>query len=144
MTTASVTVPAVPEFVRAASQFIVQTARHLGAAAAAAPLFEVAVVEALANAVKHGSRGKTGATISCEIERTDTGLTIRIYDEGEGFIPAARPVPALDLSGVDVTAVPESGYGVPIMQTVFHDIQTGRKDGRFYLELKLASELPLT
>lgn len=144
MTTASVTVPATPEFVRAASQFIVHTARHLGVAAATAPLFEVAIVEALANAVKHGSRGKADASVSCEIERTATGLTIRIYDEGEGFIPTARPVPALDLTGVDVTAVPESGYGVPIMQSVFHDIQTAHKDGRFCLELKLASELPLT
>lgn len=144
MTTASLTVPALPDYVRAAAQFVVQTARHFGVAAAAGPLFEVAVGEALANAVKHGSRGKTGAMISCEIERTEAGLTIRIYDEGEGFVPAARPVPALDLSGVDVTAVPESGYGVPIMQTVFQDIQTCRKDGRFCLELKLASELPLT
>ena len=144
MTTASVTAPATPDFVRAVAQFTVQTARHLGIAAATAPLFEVAVVEALANAVKHGSRGKADATITCEIERTSSGLTIRIFDEGEGFIPAARPVPALDLTGVDVTAVPESGYGVPIMQSVFQDIQTQHRDGRFCLELKLASEVPLT
>jgi anti-sigma regulatory factor (Ser/Thr protein kinase) len=141
--TASVTVPATPDFVRAASQFVVQTARHLGVPAAASPLFEVAVVEALANAVKHGSRGRADAVISCEVERTIDGLSIRIYDDGEGFTPAARPVPAIDLTGIDVTALPESGYGVPIMQSVFQDIRAGRRDGRFCLELKLASELPL-
>lgn len=144
MTTASVTVPATPDFVRAASQFVVQTARHLGVPAAASPLFEVAVVEALANAVKHGSRGRPDATVTCEVERTDSGLSIRIYDDGEGFTPEARPVPTLEQSGVDVTAVPESGYGVPIMQNVFHHIHTERRNGRFCLELKLASELPLT
>lgn len=143
MKTASVTVPATPDFVRAASQFVVQTARHLGVPAAASPLFEVAVVEALANAVKHGSRGRADAVISCEVERTIDGLSIRIYDDGEGFTPAARPVPAIDLTGIDVTALPESGYGVPIMQSVFQDIHAGRRDGRFCLELKLASELPL-
>ena len=144
MTTASVTVPATPDSVRPASQFIVQTARDLGVPAAASPLFEVAVVEALANAVKHGARAKTDATVTCEVERTDTGLSIRIYDDGEGFTPTARPVPALDEDDVDVTAVPESGYGVPIMQSVFHDIHAERRNGRFCLELKLVSELPLT
>ena len=141
---ATVTVPATPEFVRAAAQFVVQTARHLGVASAASPLFEVAIVEALANAVKHGSRGRPEAMISCEVERTSSGLSIRIYDEGDGFTPAARPVPALDPTSVDVTTLPESGYGVTIMQSVFQDIHTQRKDGRFCLELKLASELPLT
>jgi anti-sigma regulatory factor (Ser/Thr protein kinase) len=144
MKAATVTVPATPEFVRAASQFVVQTARHLGVASAASPLFEVAIVEALANAVKHGSRGRPDAMISCEVERTPTGLSIRIYDEGDGFTPAARPLPARDPTDVDVTTLPESGYGVTIMQSVFQDIHAQRRDGRFCLELKLASELPLT
>lgn len=144
MKAASVSVPATPEFVRAASQFIVQTARHLGVASASSPLFEVAIVEALANAVKHGSRGKEDATVTCEVERTGSGLSIRIYDDGDGFTPAPRPVPALDAAGIDLSAVPESGYGVPIMQSVFEEIQAQRRNGRFCLELKLASELPLT
>ncbi|MEX2270302.1 MAG: ATP-binding protein [Vicinamibacterales bacterium] len=139
---ASVTVPATPDFVRAAGQFVVQTSRHLGVAAADSPLFEVAVVEALANAVQHGSRGRPDAVITCEIERHGGGLSIRIYDEGEGFTPVARPLPAIDSS--DVTAVPDSGYGVPIMQSVFQDIQAHRRDGRFCLELTLGAELPLT
>src|SRR5687767_1160823 len=109
MTPASVTVPATPEFVRAAAQFVVQTARHLGVPAAAAPLFEVAVVEALANAVKHGSRGKENAIVTCEVERTDSGLTIRIFDEGDGFTPVPRP--PLDPASAGIADVPESGYG---------------------------------
>ena len=144
MNGASVTVPATADFVRAASQFVVQTARYLGVAAAASPLFEVAVVEALANAVKHGSHGRTDAEITCEIERTGAGLSIRIYDEGAGFTPPPQPGPVLDAAGGDITAVPESGYGVPIMQSVFHDIRAHRRDGRFCLELRLGYELPLT
>ena len=143
MKPASVTVPASAEFVRIASQFVVQTARHLGVPAAASPLFEVAVVEALANAVKHGSRGRTDAIVTCEVERTGSGLSIRIYDEGEGFAPGPAAAP-IDPAALDVLAVPESGYGVPIMQSVFQEIDARREDGRFCLELKLASELPLT
>ena len=143
MTPASVTVPAAADFVRIAAQFVVQTARHLGVAAASTPLFEVAIVEALANAVKHGSRGREGTVVTCEIERTAAGLSIRIYDAGEGFEPGPRREPN-DPASLDVTEVPESGYGVPIMQSVFQEIEARREDGRFCLELKLTSEMPLT
>ena len=44
----------------------------------------------LTNAVKHGSRGSEDAVITCEVERTGAGLTLRIYDEGDGFSPQAR------------------------------------------------------
>ena len=142
MKPATVTVPASADFVRVAAQFIVETSRHLGIASAASPLFEVAVVEALANAVKHGSRGHDDAVVTCEVERTGSGLTIRIYDEGEGFTPTVSA--PLDPSSIDIMAVPESGYGVPIMQSVFQEIDARREKGRFCLELKLASELPLT
>lgn len=138
MKPALVAVPATAEFVRAASQFVVQTARHLGVPAAASPLFEVAVVEALANAVKHGSRGRPDAVITCEVEKTGSGLSIRIYDEGEGFSPAGRAALPVDPASADITAIPESGYGVPIMQSVFHEIDARRENGRFCLELKLA------
>jgi anti-sigma regulatory factor (Ser/Thr protein kinase) len=143
MKPATVTVPATAEFVRAASQFVVQTARHLSVPAASSPLFEVAIVEALANAVKHGSRGRTDAVVTCEVERVDGSLRIRIYDEGEGFSPAARKAPPIDPAAADIMAVPESGYGVPIMHSVFQHVDARRERGRFCLELTLAPELPL-
>lgn len=139
MTPASLTVPASAEFVRVAAQFVLQTAKDLGVPAASAPLFEVAIVEALANAVKHGSRGRPDATVTCEVERTHTGLSIRIYDEGEGFTPPAR-VEAPDPAAVGLPNIPESGYGVPIMKSVFQEIEGRREGGRFCLELKLRTE----
>lgn len=143
MKPATVTVPATADFVRAASQFVVQTARHLGVPAAASPLFEVAVVEALSNAVKHGSQGREDAVVTCEVERVGAGLTIRIYDQGDGFSPAARAQPSVDPATSDITEIPESGYGVPIMHSVFQQIEGRREDGRFCLQLTLAPELPL-
>lgn len=141
MKPATVTVPATPDFVRAAAQFVVQTARHLGVPAAASPLFEVAVVEALANAVTHGSRGRADAVVACEVERTAAGLTIRICDEGEGFSPEGRSAP-VDPAAASTTDIPESGYGLPIMHTVFQRIDGRHENGRFCLELTLAAELP--
>ena len=143
MKPATVTVPASAEFVRVAAQFVVQTSRHLGVAAATAPLFEVAIVEALANAVKHGSRGRQDAVVTCEVERTDDGLTIRVFDEGEGFEPPDWESPRIDPASLETSALPESGYGMSIIRSVFQEIDGRREGDRFCLELRTAAELPL-
>lgn len=135
MKPASLTVPARPEFVHAASTFVMATARHLGAGPSLPPLFEVAIGEALANAVKHGARGRDDASVTCEVEGEGRALVIRILDEGEGFTP--RPVALPDPSAVDIADVPESGYGLPIIHTVFKGVRACRNDGRFCLELSL-------
>jgi anti-sigma regulatory factor (Ser/Thr protein kinase) len=130
---ASLTVPARPEFVHAASAFVMITAKQLGAGPSLPPLFEVAIGEALANAVKHGSQGRPNASVTCEVEGEGAGLLIRILDEGEGFSP--RPVALPDASALDIADVPESGYGLPIIHTVFKGVHTCRNEGRFCLEL---------
>lgn len=135
MKPASLTVPARPEFVHAASAFVMITAKHLGAGPSLPPLFEVAVGEALANAVKHGSRGRADASVTCEVEGEGRALLIRILDEGDGFTP--RPIPLPDASAVDIADVPESGYGLPIIHTVFKGVHACRNEGRFCLELTL-------
>lgn len=139
MTPATLTVPALPAYVRVASAFVVQAARDFGANPAQTPLFEVAIVEALANAVKHGSRGRDDATVTCEVEGGDGRIRIRIFDQGEGFSFAPRPIP-IEPGDIDIPSLPESGYGIPIIQTVFHDIQTCHEDERFCLELHFGGE----
>jgi anti-sigma regulatory factor (Ser/Thr protein kinase) len=132
---ASLTVPARPEFVHAASAFVMVTARHLGAGPSLPPLFEVAIGEALANAVKHGARGRNDASLTCEVEGEGRALLIRILDEGDGFTPT--PVTLPDPSALDIADVPESGYGLPIIHTVFKGVHACRNEGRFCLELTL-------
>ena len=135
MKPASVTVPARPEFVHAASAFVMVTARHLGAGTSLPPLFEVAIGEALANAVKHGAQGRADATLTCEVEGEGRALLIRILDEGDGFTPRLTALP--DPSTLDIADVPESGYGLPIIHTVFKGVRACRNEGRFCLELTL-------
>jgi anti-sigma regulatory factor (Ser/Thr protein kinase) len=143
MKPAAVTVPATAEFVRVAAKFVVETSRHLGIASATSPLFEVAVVEALANAVKHGSRGRSEAVVTCEVERTDDGLTVRVFDEGDGFEPPVWKSAPIDPASLETSALPESGYGMSIIRSVFQEIDGHREGDRFCLELRLAAELPL-
>jgi anti-sigma regulatory factor (Ser/Thr protein kinase) len=133
---ASLTVPARTEFIRTASQFVLQAARHLGAPVAANPMFEVAIAEAVTNAVKHGSRGRENASVTCEVDGKGGALRIRILDEGDGFTPDPHAAP-VDPSALDIVDIPESGYGLPIIRTVFKGVHTCRNEGRFCLELTL-------
>src|SRR5688572_18711969 len=80
---ASVTVPGRVPSVRFAAEFIVRTARQMQVPAAFKPAFETAVVEALNNAVKHGTTAlRPEASIVCELERIGDSFTLRILDQG--------------------------------------------------------------
>ena len=132
---ASLTVPNRPESVRPAVLFLVETARALGVREASAPLFEVALTEAVTNAIKHGHSGHGDTAVVCEVERSPHQLVFRIVDSGPGF---AVPDPALPHIAADaVHMLPESGYGLPIIQRVFPAVRGIRVNGRVALELCL-------
>jgi len=132
---ATLTVPNRVESVRPATAFLVQAARALKVPAAAEPVFEVAISEAITNAVKHGRVNDEGATIRCDIELVDRELTLRIIDGGKGFALPARRMP--EVSRETIETLPEAGYGLPLIQTVFPIVRVIRVDGRFGVELGL-------
>ena len=133
--TSAVTLPNRLDSVRAAVAFFVDGARRLHVPAASTALFEVAIAEAVANAVKHGHPGADNATFVCEIEHDEHQLTLRIIDGGPGF---AVPDPRLpEITTDQVEALPEAGYGLPIIQSAFPIVRAVRENGRFGLELGL-------
>jgi len=148
---ASVTVPSQVESIRLAAAFIVQAARDMNVAPAADSLFEAAIVEALNNAFKHGNTARRpGASIVCELERVDHRLTVRILDQGPGFmLPRTRQrafedppggdvaVPPPEWSAADMAAIPESGFGISIIQRAFPMVRTITRPGEFGLEMAL-------
>jgi len=132
---ATLTVPNRVESVRPATAFLVQAAKAMKVPAAAEPVFEVAVSEAVTNAVKHGRTDRDDATITCDIQFNDRQLTLRIIDGGAGFnVPVAR-MPEVAADRID--DLREAGYGLPIIQTVFPIVRVVNVDGRFGIELAL-------
>ena len=132
---ARLTVPNRVEFVRAATAFVVQAARAFDVAQASQPVFEVAISEAITNAVKHGGK-QANSTITCEIELEPGALTVRIIDDGNGFV--VRKAAALpEVSRDRIEALPSSGYGLPIIHSVFPIVRAVSVGGRFALELAL-------
>jgi anti-sigma regulatory factor (Ser/Thr protein kinase) len=133
---ASIAVPSRLEYLRPASQFIVQASLAMGVSRAAEPLFEVAIVEALSNAFRHGSHGLDGSTILCELAIVADRFLVRVFDNGPGFA-LAEPQPPPDWTAADIDVIPAWGFGVPIIRAVFPDVQTIRRSGQFGLEMAL-------
>jgi anti-sigma regulatory factor (Ser/Thr protein kinase) len=132
---ATLTVPNRVESVRSATAFLVQAARALNVPAAAEPVFEVAVSEALTNAVRHGGANRADATITCDIQLEGDRLTLRIIDGGAGFDVPPHRLP--EVSRQLVESVPDRGYGLPIIQTVFPIVRVIKVGGKFGVELGL-------
>ena len=135
-TFASLTVPSRVESVRVAAAFLMQAAKDARVRLASDALFEVALVEALNNAVKHGNpANREDAVIVIEVELADQHLTVRILDQGTGFALPTRPQP--EWTPDDVASIRESGYGISIIQHVFPIVRTIWRADQFGLELSL-------
>jgi anti-sigma regulatory factor (Ser/Thr protein kinase) len=137
---ASVTVPGRIESVRPAASLLVSMARHLRVPAAEQTLFEVALVEALSNAIRHNARDEE-APLRCDFELAGRTLTIRVLDEGI-HAPVSLTVPTGAAPWSDATAeaweaIPETGYGLYLMRAVFPEIKPVTHDGRHGIELQL-------
>jgi anti-sigma regulatory factor (Ser/Thr protein kinase) len=133
---AAVTVPSRVESIRPAADFIVQAARNMHIPPASNSLFESAIVEALNNALKHGNTAqRPDAVIVCELELVDRRLTVRILDQGSGFVLPRTPKP--DWSADHTATIPESGFGISIIQGVFPMVRTIARPGEFGLEMAL-------
>jgi anti-sigma regulatory factor (Ser/Thr protein kinase) len=133
---ASLTVPGRVASIRVASGFIVAVARSLQIPLASGPLFEVAIVEALTNAVTHGTPARPDASIRCELETIGRRFIVRIFDEGPGFVPVA-PVPLPEWIAGDSASIPASGHGLHIIRSVFPELRTVTSRDGFGVEMAL-------
>jgi anti-sigma regulatory factor (Ser/Thr protein kinase) len=129
---ATLVVPRRIESVRRATAFLVQAARARHVPAAASPLFEVAVSEAVTNAVRHARDAEAEHTMTCDLEVSDGRLTLRILNEDARFaLPDAAPGPP------SIEFLREHGYGLSIIRSVFPLVRVVERDGRFGVELQL-------
>jgi anti-sigma regulatory factor (Ser/Thr protein kinase) len=138
---ASLTVPNRIESVRLAASFLLQTASALEVPPASDPLFEVAVVEALNNAFKHGGQDGTGS-ILCEFELAGRCLKIRVLDQAAGgplelALPSAV-APWPERTSEEWESIPENGYGLHLMAAIFPSLRAISQNGHHGIEMELA------
>lgn len=86
-------------------------------------LVEIAVNEAINNAINHGCKSAADPCVEVQMRRRpDGGIVVRIKDSGSGF----RPRHALDTSAAappDGPELKESGRGLLIMRRVFDEVR---------------------
>jgi anti-sigma regulatory factor (Ser/Thr protein kinase) len=145
---ASLTVPNRVESIRLAATFLVHAASAFRVPGAAGGMFEVAVVEALNNTLKHGTRDPN-ACIVCDFEiyggRPGSAegrcLKIRVLDDAAGgplelALPAAG-VPLPEWTADQWAGIPESGYGLHLIAAVFPSLRAVSRGGHHGIEMEL-------
>ena len=126
---ASLTVPNRVESIRLAASFLVQAASSFKVPAVESGLYEVAVVEALNNALKHGE-DNPNACIVCEFEIDGRCLKVRVLDEASGA-PRGLALPNA------VAAWPERTAELHLIAAVFPGLRTVSKNGHHGIEMEL-------
>lgn len=137
---ASVRVPGRIEAVRPVACFLIEAARSVGVPMASDRLFEVAIVEAVTNALEHNARSGD-AQLHCEFELAGRRVMIRVLDEA-ARAPLVLTIPAGPAPWPEPTlesweSIPESGYGLYLMRSVFPEIHPVSRDGMHGLEMAL-------
>ncbi|MEV0064477.1 ATP-binding protein [Nocardia sp. NPDC050718] len=93
---------------------------------------ELALHEAVVNAIEHGGDGTPDATVEIVLDIEDDELLIEISDQGPGFDPATVPDPRRP-EGV----LRASGRGVHLMRTAVDSLEAAHGPrGRFTLTLR--------
>lgn len=82
---------------------------------------DIAVREAVANAIKHGNRQDPGKKVLVDLSLDQGDLIIRVHDQGEGFDPAklADPLNPANL-------LKPSGRGIFYMRSFMDDVEVER------------------
>lgn len=122
-------VPAIGEAVR-------ELCRAEGLSDADASLVELGIVESVNNVVEHGYHGGGEGRIDVRVIADGRGVEASIRDDAPPADakvferPAERP-----LDRNDRTSLPEGGFGLGVIHTVFDEVTYGREGARNLLTL---------
>jgi len=85
---------------------------------------DIAVREAVANAIKHGNRQDPGKKVRVDAEVVGVDLVIRVEDEGAGFDPGHLEDPL-----APENLLKPNGRGIFYMKSFMDEIQYGPRPG---------------
>lgn len=92
----NVKLAAEPNAIHPVVQGVMEIVRHMQCAAGKEDAIELALTEALANAVIHGCGKDPSKTIECDVACDESrGMLIVVRDPGPGFDPASLPNPVV-------------------------------------------------
>lgn len=115
----SMTIPADPSAIPTLTDGVSHVLQEKGWSENDVMAVELALQEAMANAIRHGCRGDRASTLQCAVAFDQSGdLVITVRDSGAGFDPAAIPNP-LDPENV----LKSSGRGIFLINSLMDEVQ---------------------
>jgi serine/threonine-protein kinase RsbW len=117
-------IPSRLQMLDGAGEVVDRMARAAGFDGDARDDIQVAVHEALVNAMKHGNRHDETRCVALEVRIDADGLAIRVRDEGRGFDPSRVPDP-LTLENL----CRSSGRGILLMRALMDAVTFRRPRG---------------
>jgi serine/threonine-protein kinase RsbW len=114
--------PATVRSLYPARMFVDSIAREAGFDEAEREAFDLAVTEAVSNAVRHGSpRGAENQVELCVIDE-GARLVVTVTDEGEGFVPTGFSLP-------DPQSYADHGRGLYLIHALMDEVEFTRNGG---------------
>jgi serine/threonine-protein kinase RsbW len=92
-------------------------------------VLELALTEAVTNAIRHRNQNSSESSIVVEIRLNRDDITVMVKDTNPPFDAELVPVPDLD-------AHPENGYGIYIIRKIMDVVETNRENGWNILTMK--------
>ena len=100
-------------------QGIMQLVRQMHCAAEKEEAIQLALNEALANAVVHGAKADPSKSIECEVSCDETrGVLIVVRDPGKGFDPTSVPSP---INGKNIYS--DHGRGIYLINQLMDEVK---------------------
>jgi serine/threonine-protein kinase RsbW len=115
--TVELKLPSRIETIAEAAAAVTDAARRLGFAEDALFGIELAVREAVTNAVLHGNRQDESVPLEVGMVGTDAGVTVTVRDRGEGFDPTHIADPT-----AEENILKASGRGILFMRTFMDEV----------------------
>ncbi len=115
-------IPSRPECVPAVRRIVERLGTQAGLSPSEIDDMDLAVTEACANAIRHGSPDRERNVIHVTFYVRPGAITVEIRDQGRGFDPNSKRAPA-------PSEWRDGGYGLLIMRRVVDDFQLGWRDG---------------
>ena len=88
----------------------------------------LALTEALANAVKHGSKNNPALSVQCQVITEGPAMTIVVRDSGPGFDPTSVANP-LELAGLTA----DHGRGLHMIRQLVDEVRFERRGAEIYM-----------
>jgi len=113
-------------------QRVMQLVRKTKCAARKESAIELALTEALANAVVHGAKSDPSKSVECDVVCDETrGMLIVVRDPGDGFDPAAIASP---LSGKNIYA--SHGRGIFLINQLMDEVKFHKNGTEIHMRLR--------